>query len=259
MPAAAMQQQEQVLVVNRADFFGGCWPQGFVPWSDGDAAALVAGFERDSFFVPRADAERNPAWKQLIPYCAVERAGRRRELFCARRTRRHSETRLHDLLSIGFGGHVNPGDGGAGPGILARALARELGEELTLPEPCEPLALGLINDDSTEVGQVHAGIAYLVSVAATCEVLVRERSKLVGGFEPVPMPAGFAGPGSLWQDPARFESWSQFLLEALISPPSSTSDQAASQTANEDSGRHRTREVDHGRTQGSQAEPGEGL
>lgn len=223
---------ERVLVVRRNAFFGGHWPQGFVPWTQPEAAALVASFEQEAFFVDREEAEREPAWKQLIPYCAVERSGPVRALFCVRRSRRQSESRLHDLWSIGLGGHVNPDDGEERTaGILERALRRELQEELVLREAPAPVPLGLINDDAGDVGRVHAGLAYLLRVPAGTRVTVRERAKMTGGFRPLPSGdpgrGHVAGSESLWQDPAHFESWSQFLLEVLIRPHPSNSDQAA--------------------------------
>jgi predicted NUDIX family phosphoesterase len=209
---------EQVLVVERAEWFGGRWPQGFVRGADG----LLAELEQRSSFVARPDAERNPAWKQLIPYCVVLRGT---EVFCVRRHRAQSEARLHDLHSIGLGGHVGPDDRApadpAAGGILRRALRRELGEELHLPAGAADRArfLGLLNDDATEVGRVHIGLVFGLRLAPGAPVHVRERTKMTGGFLPLAAlgpPAGGAVVGSpkAWQDPRHFESWSRILLEA---------------------------------------------
>ena len=55
-------------------------------------------------FAPRSEVETNPAYKQFIPYCILRHGTR---LICYRRSSAGSETRLHGLYSIGWGGHVN--------------------------------------------------------------------------------------------------------------------------------------------------------
>jgi predicted NUDIX family phosphoesterase len=214
---------EQVFAVRRADFFAGRWPQGFVALSADEGAELLARFEQQGFFAERPAAEENPAWKQLIPYCVLARA---EQLFCVERQRTQGERRLHGLLSIGLGGHVNPEDG-RGEGLLYRALRRELDEELDIDwtRACGPAALlGLLNDDGNAVGQVHAGLVFRLDFPATepgapgCDpVSIRETTAMQGCFRHLVDSHG------LWQDPARFESWSRILLEAGISGPKAAS------------------------------------
>ncbi|MEY3161473.1 MAG: hypothetical protein RIT25_1464 [Planctomycetota bacterium] len=219
-----MEPVERVLVVRRADFFDGAWPQGFVAVDPGEGESFLSRIWRQGFFVDRPAAEANPEWKQPIPYCAILRGD---EVFCVERTSKQSEQRLHGLLSIGLGGHVNPEDGGeeSAPGIatghwFGPALHRELDEELAMPWPhCgAPRFLGLLNDDSNAVGQVHMGLVFCVDVSPTCmdsqgalpEVAVRETRKMRGGF------TRLAALEPLWQDPTRFESWSRLILAAGI-------------------------------------------
>lgn len=211
-----MAQHEQVFVVRRSDFFGGDWPQGFVALG-ADAPALLAAFGRLGFFVDRPEAESNPAWKQLIPYCVLRRPG---QIFCVQRKKAQTEVRLHDLMSIGIGGHVNPQaceperDGAA---FLSAALQQELDEELWI-EGAKPLPtprlLGILNDDATEVGSVHAGLVYALDFGAphadAPQARVREVSKMAGGFRHL---ADLEG---LWQDAGRFESWSRILFQAGV-------------------------------------------
>src|SRR4030095_1834370 len=101
--------------------------------------------------------------------------------------------------------------------FFAQALLRELREEILFGdlEIPAPRFLGMINDDSTEVGRVHAGLAYSLDLSMTLRqaqaaVRVREISKMHGGFESL---AEFF---KLWQDQAQFESWSQFLIHAGV-------------------------------------------
>lgn len=224
----------QVLVVDRTAFFGGEWPQGFLPLPEPKASAFLAEARARARFVDRPTAEANPAWKQWIPYCVLrcwpampgpiprEQAG----VFTVRRTKGQSEQRLHGAWSIGLGGHIEPVDAavpGAAPSaaaFFARALRRELAEELDwqmVPVP-EARFVGLLNDDSTEVGAVHAGLVYVVdlpvAVAAARELVrIGEISKMHGAFTSL---AEFA---NLWQNPQHFETWSQILVRAGISDP----------------------------------------
>ena len=208
---------EQVFVVQRVDYFNGSWPQGFVALSEVDGRELVAAFERSGSFVDREKAEETPALKQLIPYCMVSRPG---ELFRVQRLRQASEGRLHGLYSIGLGGHVNPQDAvPGGPGPVEAALRRELTEELQVPDfgRWRPRLLGLLNDDSTDVGSVHVGLVYLLEVAADTEVGIREIDKMRGRFAPLgdlAQPGRVVEPESLWHHSRGFESWSTIMLEA---------------------------------------------
>ena len=205
---------EQVFVVDRRDYFGGRWPQGFLPVST--APDLLAEFARRGRFAPRSQAEQQPEWKQLIPYCVVRRPD---QVFCVQRKSAQLETRLHGKLSIGIGGHVNPiqPDTVVDEVFLRRSLERELAEELEGVDGRDPQAhfLGFLNDDSNAVGQVHLGLVYAIDLPArsTAPVRVREISKMIGGFR------SLAELRPLWQDPDRFESWSGTLIRAGVAGP----------------------------------------
>lgn len=217
----------QVFVVDRAAFFGGDWPQGFVPFGPEDGSTFLGSACRLGRFVERPAAEANPAWKQWIPYCVLRCAdpdGEGAGVFVVRRTRGQSEARLHGAWSIGIGGHVEPEDQPATPaegsqfflGSLRRELAEEL--DLRLLDLPEPGFLGLLNDDSTEVGRVHAGLVYRIDLPlglpqAGEQLRIREISKMRGGFTHL---VEFA---ELWQNPSQFESWSQILVRAGIADP----------------------------------------
>ncbi|MCA8951311.1 MAG: hypothetical protein KDE27_17520 [Planctomycetes bacterium] len=221
-----------VFVVDRAGFFGGDWPQGFVAMPPTGGAEFLAAARRAGRYEPRELAERTPAWKQWIPYCVLrcgvtEPAGRPAAVFRVQRTSGQSETRLHGLWSIGLGGHVEPFDE-PGPSasvdpesFFERALRRELDEELTLPPAAatvRPRFVGVLNDDATPVGAVHAGLVYLLDLPGPFAEIaksaaVRETSKMRGGF------GSLVELANLWQTPSRFESWSQFLIQAGLAGP----------------------------------------
>ena len=148
-------------------------------------------------YLPRADVEVDPGWKQIIPYLVL-RDGER--WFLMRRTRAGGDARLHDLYSIGVGGHINPDDGG-----LEGGLRREWAEELVADFDPEPVLLGLLNDDTTAVGRVHLGVVF-VADAAGRRVEIRETHKLSGSFVP------FAEVRAAY--PA-MEAWSQLVVDAI--------------------------------------------
>ena len=87
--------------------------------------------------------------------------------FLLRRTRKQNEARLHDKLSLGIGGHINPGLD------LLGGLQQELNEEVQIDDPYTLDFAGILNDESTEVGRVHLGAVYLLH-ASTDRVHVLE-------------------------------------------------------------------------------------
>lgn len=200
---------EKVLVSERSVLFrepSGA-PQGLVlepvaRWLD------IAA--RHAFFVDRAEAEDAPRWKQWIPYGVLTWKD---NVFLMRRRRGGGEHRLHDLLSVGVGGHVNPPDDRPGvPGErLERALRREIEEELHLDGPWSVEPLGILNDDSNPVGRVHFGVVYRIR-ATSDRVRVRETAQLEGRFVPA---------ATLASRRRDMETWSSLLVASLWPGPSS--------------------------------------
>lgn len=146
-------------------------------------------------FEPRAAMEADPRFKQVIPYLVLRDRGR---YFLMRRTRAGGDARLHDLFSIGVGGHLNPGDVD-----LRGGLRREWAEELAADFVPRFRLLGLLNDDTTDVGRVHLGVVY-VAEAAGRPVAVRETDKLEGRF---------AAPDEVLAVYERMETWSQLVWD----------------------------------------------
>jgi predicted NUDIX family phosphoesterase len=163
-----------------------------------EALAVVASTGR---FVRRGDAEGDPSLKQVIPYLVL-RDGER--WFLMRRTRAGGDARLHDLGSIGVGGHLNPGDVD-----VAGGLRREWREEVDADFLPEFTPVGLLNDDTTPVGTVHIGFVYTADAAGR-PVAIRETDKLTGAFATTEEVAG-AGDG--------LETWSRLAFEALTERP----------------------------------------
>jgi predicted NUDIX family phosphoesterase len=151
----------------------------------------------------RSEAEQDKRYKQLIPYVLIICNGK---ILRYRRGRGGQEARLHGLYSVGIGGHISDEDHGlfsSGAGYQD-GMRRELMEEVAVDE-VEAAAVGVINDDSTEVGQVHFGVVHIMHVAD--ETVAGRRSGIVGP-EFIPIPEAV-------KDASGYESWSRFCLEKL--------------------------------------------
>jgi predicted NUDIX family phosphoesterase len=168
------------------------------PWT-GILTGGVAGYldliASEGEYRPRGEAEQDPSWKQVIPYLLM-RDGER--LFLMQRTRAGGDARLHDLYSLGIGGHLNPEDGG-----VLEGLRREFHEEMVADWEPEPRLIGLLNDDSTPVGQVHVGVVFEADAAGRA-LAIRETDKLSGRF---------VDPAEALPVYESMETWSQFLYD----------------------------------------------
>jgi predicted NUDIX family phosphoesterase len=185
---------ELVYVVRRAAIMG---DPGWHGLRTTDAPAFLETIASTGEYRPRPEMERDRSWKQVIPYLVL-RDGER--YFLMRRTRAGGDARLHDRYSIGVGGHLNPGDGG-----LDRGLLREWQEELAADFVPEFRFVGLLNDDTTDVGGVHVGAVFAADAAGR-PVSVRETDKLSGSF---------AAPDQVAAVEADLESWSRIVFRAL--------------------------------------------
>ena len=93
---------EQVLVVNRAALEARLGPGPFLSQN----LETIRQFILDHHtFLPREQAEYDNTVRQIIPYVILRRG---RHYFLLRRLKKQTETRLHEKLSLGVGGHINP-------------------------------------------------------------------------------------------------------------------------------------------------------
>src|SRR6266516_2816693 len=119
----------------------------------------------NNFFFPRAQAERDSAYKQIIPYVLL--AFQDRVLHYVR-GKKAGEQRLVAKGSIGIGGHMNESDESlfAWDEQAYRAgVEREVNEEIKIDTQFEDRIVALLNDDTTEVGRVHLGIVHVFRLA----------------------------------------------------------------------------------------------
>jgi predicted NUDIX family phosphoesterase len=156
---------------------------------------------------PRPEMEKDPGFKQLIPYVIFRHRATDGtvSLFCYTRGKGQGESRLHAKRSIGIGGHISADDSGS-ENPYEEGMRRELLEEVQIDTPYESRLVGLINDDLTEVGKVHLGVVHIFDVEQPL-VQPREDDICDTGFVPV---------GELLANMDRFETWSQICLQALF-------------------------------------------
>jgi len=156
-----MAQEEQVLVVERKVLEQVGMFQGLT--SDVDRYLRKLFAPGILGFMPRPQAEADPAYKQLIPYVIISFAGRYLTYI---RGRRAGEARLVGNRSIGIGGHINPTDemplfnADSYETTYLNAVAREVAEEVSVEANHTDSIVALLNDDSNEVGSVHLGVVH---------------------------------------------------------------------------------------------------
>lgn len=172
-------------------------------------------------FIERNSVEDDTRYKQVIPYImvrkplfnAVGEGTKQPEVLRYTRTEKSGEQRLAKLKSVGFGGHIKQEDHESPLIALTQGMDREIAEELEFPRQVKvahPEFAGLINDESTAVGQVHVGLLYVMDIK---EAIRDARQEISSPDEDI------AELG--WSDPARlrldeFEPWSQITLRSLF-------------------------------------------
>jgi predicted NUDIX family phosphoesterase len=189
---------ERVLVIPRRSIMG---DPGWLGLTTDGMAGFEALVERTGEFRPRPEMEVDRTWKQVIPYLVLRDGSR---YFLMRRTQAGTDARLHDRWSIGVGGHLNPGDRD-----LAGGLRREWREEVAADFEPDFRLIGLLNDDSTDVGSVHVGAVYVADAAGRA-VAIREEDKLTGAF---------ADPADVAAVLDRMETWSALVFAHLEAVP----------------------------------------
>lgn len=198
-----MPKDEEVLVVPAAllDQLGPF--SGFTTSIDRYLPAILDRSHQS--FRPRSLVETDPSFKQLIPYVILECNNvASTRLFQYTRGKGQGEKRLHALKSIGIGGHISVEDA-EGDDWYRTGMHRELNEEVEIECGGTDRIVGLIYDDTTEVGRVHLGIVHILQLAS-CKVHPREDHLLDSGFRPVE---------EIKNDLSGLETWSQLCIKHL--------------------------------------------
>jgi len=201
-----MAQEEQVLVVERKVLEQAGMFQGLTL----DVARYLGKLFAPGIlrFMPRPQAEADPAYKQLIPYVIMSNNGR---YLTYVRGKRAGETRLLGLRSIGIGGHINPVDNEAPlfdtdfRQMYRTAVEREVAEEVAVEADHTDRIVALLNDDSNEVGSVHLGVVHYWILDAP---KVSRREQMITRM-------AFMSPAELHELWDTMETWSQLCLDLL--------------------------------------------
>jgi len=154
-------------------------------------------------YLNRSEAELDKRYKQLIPYVLLICHDK---ILRYRRGKGGQETRLHGLYSVGIGGHISEEDHDffSQDRGYQEGMRRELMEEVAIDAGSAP-AVAAINDDSTEVGQVHFGVVHVLRVPG---------ENVAGGRSGIVSPE-FVPIAEAVKEPSGYESWSRFCLEHL--------------------------------------------
>lgn len=186
---------EQVMVVPTEKLAAFLVPRGLVREQTDEILEIITD---EHFFIDRPVAEESPQFKQIIPYVVIRHG---QHLFLLQRTEKQTESRLHLKYSIGIGGHINPDT----PDLLG-GLQKELEEEVAVEGDYDLTFTGILIDTSTEVGNVHLGVVYLLD-SATGDVTVRETEKMTGRW---------ATRDEVAEVYEALESWSQLVFDAVL-------------------------------------------
>lgn len=158
-------------------------------------------------FMPRPQAEADPAYKQLIPYVIMTHQGKYLNYV---RGKRAGETRLVGNRSIGIGGHINPID--EAPlfdtdfrEAYLTAVEREVAEEVNINANHTNRIVALLNDDTNEVGRVHLGVVHLWTLDSA-QVEKREQMMTQMSFMTIEQ---------LQEVRQSLETWSSLCLDGL--------------------------------------------
>ena len=190
-----MSGNEQVMVVERVTLEGFLIEYGLVQEHTDEILDVIT---EQHFFIDRPTAEISPQYKQIIPYVLIRHDD---AYFLLQRTPKQTEARLHHKLSLGIGGHINPDT----PDLFD-GLQKELEEEVEVVGDYDLTFVGILNDDTTDVGRVHLGAVYVLD-AHEGGVNVRETHKMSGRWVPR---------SELGEHREAMESWSQIVYDAHI-------------------------------------------
>jgi predicted NUDIX family phosphoesterase len=158
-----------------------------------------------NFFISRPEAERNPTYKQIIPYALIAFED---TVLHYVRGKKAGEQRLVAKGSIGIGGHMNETDESLfamDEQAYRAGVEREVNEEIKIESPFEDRIVALLNDDSTEVGRVHLGVVHVFKLE---EPKVQKREAVITGLS-------FLAKEELMARRDSLETWSQICLDSL--------------------------------------------
>jgi len=134
-------------------------------------------------FKRRGDVETDNSFQQIIPYILFSFGD---EFFAYKYLPKAGEQRLvNDEYQLGVGGHINKEDIKDGKNVLEEGMMREWEEEVDFKgNLISKKLVGIINDDSRPVEQVHLGLVYHF-IGDSADIQIKEIDKMIGKLSTV--------------------------------------------------------------------------
>jgi predicted NUDIX family phosphoesterase len=198
LPIQSFLSPESILVVKREYLFTGDESWSGMRTDNMQRYLNIVAAKKE--FLPRDVAEKDPRYKQIIPYLLFMHNN---ELFVMQRRSDASETRLQNKYTIGIGGHIRQED--IKSNDIFDWANREFHEEVIYDEAMTIEPVGILNDDTNDVGKVHIGFVFLIHGHSNAIAI---RSELKSG--------SMMDLETCMALKPRFETWSQIALQHLI-------------------------------------------
>lgn len=190
-------QDENILVVKRKKILGqACW-HGI---NQNNLDSYLDIIQKEQEFLPRSIMETDPEYKQIIPYLVFKYQNK---YFLMQRCSKATEQRLKNKYSLGIGGHVRQED--LTTNNIIDWARREFDEEVSYSGNFTVEPIGLLNDDSNEVGKVHMGLVLLLD-GDSADICVK--SELKSGV--------LVSLEDCKKSYDNLESWSQLVVDFLL-------------------------------------------
>jgi predicted NUDIX family phosphoesterase len=189
---------EQILVVRREHLFTSDAWHGLKPVNFDSYIAII---DQHKEFHWRSLMEEDPTFKQIIPYLIFQHED---TFFLMQRRPDASAKALQNKYSLGIGGHIRKED--MTNTSLFDWAQREFHEEVDYQGSLTIKPLGIINDDTNDVGRVHVGFALLL--IGDCPHISIKSEHKSGTLLTLQECAHFYD---------RMETWSQFIYVLLNS------------------------------------------
>jgi predicted NUDIX family phosphoesterase len=163
---------------------------------------------------PRVSLEKDTTFRQIIPYVILKYKDK---LVQYTRTKKGDESRLHNLLSLGIGGHINTTDIQHYiiksldidiDATILKNIIREIQEEIDTDINYHTIkVLGLIYSTKTEVDSVHLGLAISI------DLIIDSIQSASSHLETIK----FVSKEDIERDYHAYEEWSKILWTEYIS------------------------------------------
>jgi predicted NUDIX family phosphoesterase len=166
---------EQILVVKSNMLFEkGIW-QGL---KKDNLDYYVDLIKKNYEFKRRGDVETDNSYQQIIPYIVFNFEDK---YFAYKYLEKAGEQRLiNGNYQLGVGGHVNKEDIKEGKDVLEEGMMREWDEEVNFKgNLISKNLVGIINDDSGPVEEVHLGLVFCF-VGDSPDIQIKETDKMEG-------------------------------------------------------------------------------